>query len=269
MKYGNIQLNNAKIENSDGYIKLSDNSYPTGTLLSNLSSGTKLTRKSIDANDLIVYRFYESTAPFTNLGNTGEAQNLNQTTAGNYAGGINGSLYFDNGGLSYNHLAQDSTVLSAANFSWTSSEITVMIMVTITRPYGASNIGKIFWKSYYDSWTDPYYGFLIQSEPNKIYTTINTSIGFPHGAIGRALPLLNEPTQIGITYDGQKYKMFYNGKSLYELNHVALLDMGTGPYLIGGVPFGVNSQENAGFTLEEVRVCDTARDEVWFSSFYS
>lgn len=267
MKFGTIELNNCKIENNDGYLKLYDNSYPTGKQINQLgSSNGKLQRKPIDEHDQLVYRFYESAAPFANLGQIGSSHNLN-TTNWHPRGALNGAMYSDGGGMGF--LCQDSepqdVALTAPHFTWSSSEISVMIMVNIKKLFSAP-YQRIIYKSYYDNvWQSPWIGWQFEVVSSA---HINVALG---GIATLTLspylyPYISQSIQLGFSFGNTQFKAYYNGKVVAQTTSANQLNIGTGEYRIGKT--SGNHLEYPGMFIEEIRICDTERSESWFSSFF-
>ena len=261
MKHGLIQLQNAKIQNSDGYLQFTDLTLQNKKLneFGSTNKFAKLKRKPIDEHDLLVYRFYENQAPYTNLGSLGDGYDLTATESTYQRGGISGPMYFDNGALAFccGDVAQVSTIQSE-NININSSEISIMLMITPFREHATH--GRFFGK----------YGEIeLSSNNDSFYAGVVTTSGYVSTHVSKTIyPKLYIPFQYGITYGDGFLKIYCNGKLASSIASTSTIIDNGGYYHIGSMNDGGIYTRHCGFIMEEIRICNTVRNENWFRSFF-
>lgn len=261
MKHGLIELQNAIIQNSDGYLQFTDLVVQNKKLneLGSTNKFAKLKRKPIDQYDKLVYRFYEDQAPYTNLGTLGNGYNLTATESTYQRGGISGPMYFDNGALAFccGPAAQNSTIQSQ-NINMNSLETSIMMIITPFREHVTH--GRFFGK---------YAEIEISSDQNSFYAGVVTTSGYVQTSVPKTIyPKLYIPFQYGITHGDGFLKIYCNGKLASTIASTGTIIDNGGFYFIGSINDNGDYLRHCGFIIEELRICNTIRNENWFRSFF-
>lgn len=229
------------------------------------------TRVPPDANDLGVWTFQESTAPFANSGSAGaDSISLISGTTNPQASGL--VLPFSI--LSGQQAAQLSTTTSNTA---TDSVIEPNGAITISLwckmlAYNASGSAQHFiTKLYrpYSTWTSPFVSAEITLASNSSSTySLVISINGVGGITTTNSLTLGEWSHIGFSWDGTTLKQYINGLAVASAAHSGTIDWGThGPWVFGQNPANTPEGNFVGY-MQDVRIANIARSASWFRTVY-
>lgn len=239
----------------------------------------KPTRMPIDSDTYLYFDFQETAAPFVNQGSAGPSLNMVDVTGAGtgYRAGIRGPI-FGGRGLALDDSGDNGAVRADGTAAWPSSELNVSIWCTITKYATALDWGRLFAKSNNPTtWVFPQAAFTFQFKDSTGIYEMDYSPGGTSEfllLVPRDLTIiLNLPHLIGFSHDGVTVRHYVDGVETANSPSTAspASNLGTGPWFIGNYPLGgsspyggVGNAEKIAGIIEEVRVCEIARDADWW-----